>query len=158
MLERKWLFFNPLAMFTQMIHCSGLLSGFIGHAYPEQLSFQCLARGQSDRTFGCRWTKLLQGFCYLSVCVTSPRLLGSPLSFYRRGWWREWWGTEEGLEEDEGEHGDMEAREAVAAASSASSRSPPPAWSSWLTLDCKAAGVNHSLGRQLCRNGTQELK
>lgn len=78
-------------------------------------------------------------------------------SFYRRGWWREWRGREEGLEEDEGEHGDMEAREAVAAASSASSSSPAP-WSSWLTLDCKAAGVSHSLGRQLWRNGTQELK
>lgn len=63
----------------------------------------------------------------------------------------------EGLAEDEGEHGDMDAREAVAAASSASSSSPP-AWSSWLTLDCKAAGVSHSLGRQLWRNGTQELK
>lgn len=57
----------------------------------------------------------------------------------------------------------MDAREAEAAASSASSSSPPapppPApWSSWLTLDCKAAGVSHSLGRQLWRNGTQELK
>lgn len=62
-----------------------------------------------------------------------------------------------GLEGEEGEQGDMEAREAVAAASSASSSSPPP-WSSWLTLDCKAAGVSHSLGRQLWRNGTQELK
>lgn len=78
-------------------------------------------------------------------------------SFYRRGWWREWRGKEEGLEEDEGEQGDMDAREAVAAASSASSSSPAP-WSSWLTLDCKAAGVSHSLGKQLCRNGTQELK
>lgn len=47
----------------------------------------------------------------------------------------------------------MEAREAEA--SSASSSSP---WSSWLTLDCRAAGVSHSLGRQLCRKGTQELK
>lgn len=52
----------------------------------------------------------------------------------------------------------MEAREAVAAASSASSSSPAAPWSSWLTLDCKAAGVSHSLGRQLWRNGTQELK
>lgn len=78
---------------------------------------------------------------------------------YLRGWWREgWWrGSDEGLAEDEGEQGDMEAREALAAASSASSSSPP-ACSSWLTLDCKAAGVSHSLGRQLWRKGTQELK
>lgn len=53
----------------------------------------------------------------------------------------------------------MEAREALAAASSASSSSPLPLpCSSWLTLDCKAAGVSHSLGRQLWRKGTHELK
>lgn len=88
-----------------------------------------------------------------------PRIPSSANCLYRRGWgWLCRGKEEEGLEDDEGEQGDMEAREAVATASSASSSSPPPPWSSWLTLDCKAAGVSHSLGRQLWRNGTQELK
>lgn len=82
------------------------------------------------------------------VDIRCPR--GRP---YRRGWCRGRRGKDEGLEEEEQEG--MEASEAVAAASSASSSSP---WSSWLTLDCRAAGVSHSLGRQLCRKGTQELK
>lgn len=55
-----------------------------------------------------------------------------------------------GLEPAEGP-----ATEAAAAASSASSSS---SCSSWLTLDCRAAGVSHSLGRQLWRKGMQELK
>ena len=82
--------------------------------------------------------------------VCSP--IGRP---YRRGWCLGARGSCEGLEEDEEQEG-MEESEAVAAASSASSSSQ--AWSSWLTLDCRAAGVSHSLGRQLCRKGTQELK
>lgn len=107
------------------------------------------------------------GFCRFSVTSLSPdesiNRPGFPSRtscFYLRGWGRHCRGKEEeGLEE--GERGDIEAREAreaVAAASSASSSSPAAPWSSWLTLDCKAAGVSHSLGRQLCRNGTQELK
>lgn len=100
--------------------------------------------------------------CFLALGCTDAFLLcgggrgggsGQKLcrtTVYRRGWWR---GKGIGLEDE----GDMEAREAVAAASSASSSSPAPC-SSWLTLDCSAAGVSHSLGRQLWRKGTQELK
>lgn len=106
-----------------------------------------------DRSINCSRFSVT----WLQCNKSSPEFLSMPCSLYLRGWWREWRGKEEdGLEDEEGEQGDMEAREAVAAASSASSSSPP--WSSWLTLDCKAAGVSHSLGRQLWRNGTQELK
>lgn len=129
----------------------------------EEKPFPRHGRGLADALSG--FSAVLQDFWLQLGPVSCCRCLlptksspESPSSFYRRGWWREWRGKEEeGLEEDDGEQGDMEAREAVAAASSASSSSPPP-WSSWLTLDCKAAGVSHSLGRQLWRNGTQELK
>lgn len=116
---------------------------------------QRLARGLLD----LRQTSSLQPS--QSAMSPDPPLGLPPVSLYLRGWCREgWWrGSDEGLEDDEGEQGDMDARDALAAASSASSSSPPPLpCSSWLTLDCKAAGVSHSLGRQLCRKGTHELK
>lgn len=73
---------------------------------------------------------------------------------------REWLepeaGEMEAMEAGEMEAGETEAREA--AASCPCSSSPPPAWSSCLRLDCKAAGVSQSRGRQRWRKGTQELK
>lgn len=92
----------------------------------------------SDRASLCCWW--IAGLSLEGLAAGALRQSLRPVSHgtgaYRRGWCRLGRGVE---------------AEAEAAASSASS-------SSWLTLDCSAAGVSHSLGRQLCRKGTHELK